>query len=64
MSKVELEGRRAMALPYVHSSQSMVERPWVGMALLAALPVLSLVLMRMFWSGSSLWFLAVGIILL
>ncbi|MCH8948936.1 MAG: LysM peptidoglycan-binding domain-containing protein [Chloroflexi bacterium] len=32
--------------------------------MLAAVPLLSLVLVRMFWSGSSLWFLAVGIILL
>ena len=53
-----------MASPYIHSSQSPVERPWAGMAALAAVPLLSLVLVRMFWSGSSLWFLAVGIILL
>ena len=53
-----------MALPYIHSSQSPAERPWAGMAMLAAVPLLSLALMRMFWSGSSLWFLAVGIILL
>ncbi len=53
-----------MASPYIHSSQSPAERPWAGMAMLAAVPLLSLVLMRMFWSGSSLWFLAVGIILL
>ncbi len=53
-----------MASPYIHSSQSPADRPWAGMAALAAVPLLSLVLMRMFWSGSSLWFLAVGIILL
>ncbi len=53
-----------MASPYIHSSQSPAERPWAGMAVLAAVPLLSLALMRMFWSGSSLWFLAVGIILL
>ena len=53
-----------MASPYIHSSQSPAERPWAGMAVLAAVPLLSLVLVRMFWSGSSLWFLAVGIILL
>ena len=53
-----------MASPYIHSSQSPVEHPWAGMAALAAVPLLSLVLVRMFWSGSSLWFLAVGIILL
>lgn len=40
------------------------ERPWMGMAMLAALPLLSLILIRMLWSGSSLWFLTVGIILL
>ncbi len=40
------------------------ERPWMGMALLAAIPLLSLILIRMLWSGSGLWFLSVGIILL
>lgn len=40
------------------------ERPWVGMAMLAAIPLLSLLLIRMLWSGSSLWFLTVGIILM
>lgn len=40
------------------------ERPWMGMALLAAIPLLSLILIRMLWSGSSLWFLSVGITLL
>jgi nucleoid-associated protein YgaU len=34
------------------------------MAMLAAIPLLSLILIRMLWSGSSLWFLTVGIILL
>jgi LysM repeat protein len=34
------------------------------MVMLAAVPLLSLVLIRMLWSGSSLWFLTVGIILL
>lgn len=34
------------------------------MLMLAAVPLLSLVLIRMLWSGSSLWFLTVGIILL
>jgi nucleoid-associated protein YgaU len=36
----------------------------MGMAVLAAIPLVSLVLIRMLWSGSSLWFLTVGIILL
>ncbi len=31
---------------------------------MAAVPVFSLILVRLFWSGSSLWFLTVGIILL
>jgi LysM repeat protein len=44
--------------------QPTIERPWVGMAVLAAVPVFSLILIRLFWSGSSLWFLTVGIILL
>jgi LPXTG-motif cell wall-anchored protein len=34
------------------------------MALLVAVPLLALVLVRMLWSGSSLWFLTVGLILL
>jgi LysM repeat protein len=34
------------------------------MALLVAVPLLTLVLIRMLWSGSSLWFLTVGLILL
>jgi LysM repeat protein len=41
-----------------------MERPWVGMALLVAVPLLALILVRMLWSGSGLWFLTVGIILL
>ena len=36
----------------------------MGIAFLAAIPFLSLILIRMLWSGSSLWFLSVGIILL
>jgi LysM repeat protein len=36
----------------------------MGMALMAAIPFISLILIRMLWSGSSLWFLTVGIILL
>lgn len=34
------------------------------MAIMAAVPIFSLILIRLFWSGSSLWFLTVGIILL
>ncbi len=34
------------------------------MAIMAGVPIFSLVLVRLFWSGSSLWFLTVGIILL
>lgn len=44
--------------------RSPVERPWLGMGMLAAVPLLSLILIRMLWSGSSLWFLTVGILLL
>jgi len=53
-----------MASPYIHTDQRYAERPWMGMAALLAVPLVSLVLVRMFWSGSSLWFLAVGIILI
>ena len=34
------------------------------MAILVTIPVIALILVRMLWSGSSLWFLSVGIILL
>jgi hypothetical protein len=34
------------------------------MALLVAVPLLSLILIRMIWSGSSLWFLLAGLLLL
>jgi LysM repeat protein len=34
------------------------------MALLAAIPLLALILLRMLWSASGLWFLTVGLILL
>lgn len=44
--------------------ESHIERPWLGMAMLLAVPVLTLILIRMLWSGSSLWFLTVGILLL
>lgn len=53
-----------MSSPWASTRQPTLERPWVGMAMLAAVPVLSLILIRLFWSGSSLWFLTVGIILL
>lgn len=53
-----------MASPWISSQRPPAERPWVGMAMLAAIPLLSLILIRMLWSGSSLWFLTVGIILL
>lgn len=53
-----------MASPWIPAQHSPTERPWVGMAMLAAIPLLSLILIRMLWSGSSLWFLTVGIILL
>ncbi len=56
-----------MASPWVTQTPAhrpIAERPWTGMALLVAVPLLSLVLIRMLWSGSSLWFLTVGIILL
>lgn len=53
-----------MASPWISSQRPPADRPWLGMMLLAAIPLLSLVLIRMLWSGSSLWFLAVGIILL
>lgn len=53
-----------MASPWITPQRPAVERPWLGMAVMAAIPLLSLILIRMLWSGSSLWFLTVGIILL
>ena len=54
-----------MASPWAPvPQQSRIDRPWMGIAFLAAIPFLSLILIRMLWSGSSLWFLSVGIILL
>jgi len=55
-----------MASPWITPQQHRppVERPWMGMALLVAVPLLALILIRMLWSGSALWFLTVGIILL
>ena len=54
-----------MASPWAPvPQQARIDRPWMGIAFLAAIPLLSLILIRMLWSGSSLWFLSVGIILL
>ena len=53
-----------MASPWDLPQRSPVERPWMGMAMLVTVPVIALILVRMLWSGSSLWFLSVGIILL
>lgn len=54
-----------MASPWIPAPQRpQTERPWIGLALLVAVPVFSLILIRMLWSGSSLWFLMLGIVLL
>ncbi len=53
-----------MSSPWATTRQPIMERPWLGMAIMAAVPIFSLILVRLFWSGSSLWFLTVGIILL
>src|SRR3990172_6695448 len=53
-----------MATPWTPPRRSPAERPWLGTAMLAAVPLLSLILIRMLWSGSSLWFLTAGISLL
>lgn len=53
-----------MSSPWTSTKNPMSERPWLGMAALITVPILSLILVRLFWSGSSLWFLTVGIILL
>ena len=53
-----------MASPWASTRQPAIDRPWVGMAVMGAVPVFSLVLVRLFWSGSSLWFITAGFILL
>lgn len=55
-----------MESPWIAQQQRgpAAERPWAGMALVIAVPLLTLVLIRLLWSGSSLWFLTVGLILL
>lgn len=53
-----------MASPWIPPQRHPAERPWMGMVMLVAIPLLSLILIRMLWSGSSLWFLTVGLILL
>ena len=53
-----------MASPWDLPQRPPVERPWMGMAMLVTVPLIALILVRMLWSGSSLWFLSVGIILL
>ncbi len=54
-----------MSSPWIPAPQRpKAERPWIGIALLVGVPLFSLVLIRMLWSGSSLWFLTLGIILL
>ncbi len=50
-----------MAAPYYPPQEGEPERPWAGMALLLSVPLLSLILIRLLWSGSDLWYLLVGI---
>jgi LysM repeat protein len=49
---------------YVTEEDEEPERPWMGMALLLSIPLLSLILVRLLWSGSSFWFLVAGIMFL
>jgi len=53
-----------MASPWIPTERPPAERPWAGIALLVGVPLLSLILLRMLWSGSSLWFLLIGIVLI
>ena len=50
-----------MASPYYPTQQQQPERPWMGLALLLSIPLLSLILIRMLWSGSGFWYLLAGI---
>jgi LysM repeat protein len=53
-----------MTAPYYPTEEDEPERPWMGMALLLSIPLLSLILVRLLWSGSDFWFLLVGILFL
>lgn len=53
-----------MASPYYPTHEVEPERPWMGMALLLSIPLLSLILIRLLWSGSGLWYLLAGILFL
>ncbi len=53
-----------MASPWIPSQRPATERTWTSVALIGAVMLLSLVLLRLLWSGSGLWFLLVGVILL
>jgi LysM repeat protein len=50
-----------MEAPQYYTQEEDPERPWMGMALLLSIPLLALLLMRLLWSGSDLWFLLAGI---
>lgn len=53
-----------MATPWSPPQGPVTNRAWKGIAALVAVPLFALLLLRMFWSESALWFLAAGIILL
>jgi nucleoid-associated protein YgaU len=42
---------------------SAEERPWLGLAMLALVGFLTLLLLRLLWSGTGVWYLVVGLLL-
>ncbi len=42
---------------------SVEERPWLGLAMLALVGFLTLLLLRLVWSGTGVWYLVVGLLL-
>lgn len=40
------------------------ERPWLGLAMLAVVGLLTLLLLRVLWSGTGVWYLVLGLLLI
>lgn len=43
---------------------SVEERPWLGLAMLALVGLLTLLLLRILWSGTGVWYLVLGLLLI
>jgi LysM repeat protein len=55
-----------MASPWIPSERPPTDErtPITGIVLIVGVPLLALILLRMLWSGSSLWFLLAGILMI